>query len=392
LLKWCVYMVDESTFPALAEDVINAIGVKGGDAVFISGGSHEQKFLEEIGIAVARRGGQPLISAVSNDYQKRLLEACTVAQLKRMPKIMMGIAQSMDAYVIVEPYSDPSIKALFRDKMQARSEGNFPVMQVIYGKPGKRWLYMGWATEGMAKMYHVPLQVLEKLVIGGCNIDYGKLRARCEHVMSVLHNARYVHATDPHGTDFRLDIGGRRLNPDDGMLSPEKIAAGDLGGNLPAGEVFVAPVETYGGGTIYCPLTIDDLTRGIIIKGVRLKFENGTLLRGECTADVNQDVLRDTLDKMVELDMEKYDSPNALKVAELGIGLNPVIDRAIGYILTDEKIGGSVHVAFGRSDMYGGNVQSNMHWDFVTAPDVTLEVEYGDGSRKLLMKDGRLVP
>lgn len=384
-------MVDESTFPALAEDVVKAIGVKDGDAVFISGGSHEQKFLEEIGIAVARRGGQPLISAVSNDYQKRLLETCTVAQLKRMPKIMMGIAQSMDAYVIVEPYSDPSIKARFRDKMQARSEGNFPVMQVVYGKPGKRWLYMGWATEGMAKMYHVPLPALEKLVIGGCNIDYGRLKEDCEHVMGVLHEAKFVHATDPHGTDFRLDIEGRRLNPDDGMLSPEKLVVGDLGGNLPAGEVFVAPVETWGGGTIYCPLTIDDLTRGIIIEGVRLKFEDGTLLPDECTAEVNQDVLRDTLAKMVETDMEKYDAPNALKVAELGIGLNPVIDRAIGYILTDEKIGGSVHVAFGRSDMYGGNVSSNMHWDFVTAPDVTLEVEYKDGRKRFLMKDGKLV-
>jgi aminopeptidase len=41
--------------------------------------------------------------------------------------------------------------------------------------------------------------------------------------------------------------------------------------------------------------------------------------------------------------------------------------------------------------MYGGNVQSNMHWDFVTAPDVTLEVEYKDGSKALLMKDGKLI-
>lgn len=384
-------MIDESLFPKLAEDVIRAINVKEGDAVFISGGAHEQKFLEEIGIQVARRGGQPLISSVSNDYQQRMLETCTVGQFKRTPKIMEGIALAMDAYVIIEAYSDPSIKSRFRDKMQARSEGNFPIMQIIYGKPGKRWVYMGWATEGMAKMYNVPLDVMEKLVIGGCNIDYDRLKADCDHVIDVLTDAKYVHVTDPHGTDFRLDIEGRRLNPDDGMLTQEKIAAGDLGGNLPAGEVFVAPVETYGEGTIYCPLTIDDLTRGIIIKGVTLHFKDGTLIPEKCTAEVNQSVLLDTLKKMVELDREKYDAPNALKVAELGIGLNPVIDRPIGYILTDEKIGGSVHVAFGRSDMYGGNIQSNMHWDFVTAPDVTLEVEYKDGSYKLLMADGVLV-
>jgi aminopeptidase len=384
-------MIDENLFPRLAEDVMRAIDVKEGDAVFIAGGSHAQKFLEEIGIQVAKRGGQPFISAVSNDYQKRLLETTTVQQLKLAPKIMLGVAQAMDAYVIIEAYSDPSIKAMFRDKMQARSEGNFPVQQIVYGKPGKRWVYMGWATEGMAKMYRVSLKDLEKLVIGGCNIDYAKLKADCEHVMKVLTNARYVHVTGPNGTDFRLNIENRRLNPDDGMLTKEKIVVGDLGGNLPAGEVFVAPVETYGEGTLYCPLTIDDLTRGTIIEGVTIKFRDGTLLPDECTAKVNQDVLRDTLHKMVENDMQKYNAPNALKVAELGIGLNPVIDRAIGYILTDEKIGGSVHVAFGRSDMYGGNISSNMHWDFVTAPDVTLEVEYKDGTKKLLMADGVLM-
>jgi aminopeptidase len=89
--------------------------------------------------------------------------------------------------------------------------------------------------------------------------------------------------------------------------------------------------------------------------------------------------------------MDKHGKPNALKLAELGIGLNPVIDRAIGYILTDEKIGGSVHVAFGRSDGYGGKVSSAMHWDFVTAPDVTLEVKNKDGSRHLLIKDGKVI-
>jgi len=384
-------MLDETIFPKLAEDVLNAIGVKDGDAVFITGGSHEQRFLEEIGVAVARRGGQPLISAVSNDYQKRMLETCSPEQLRRVPKIMLGIAQAMDAYVIVEPYSDPTIKSRFRAQLQARSDGNFPFMQIIYGKSGKKWLYMGWATEAMARMYNVPLNVLEKLVIGGCDIDYGQLKKDCEHVIGVLNGAKYVHVTDPHGTDFHLDIEGRPVNPDDGVLTPEKEAMGDLGGNLPCGEVFVAPVETFGSGTIFCPLTVDDLTRSTIIKDVKLVFKDGTLVPDQCTAGTNQDVLRDTIHKMVELDMEKYHSSNALKVAELGIGLNPVIDHAIGYILTDEKIGGSVHVAFGRSDMFGGKVASNMHWDFVTAPDITLEVEYKDGTKRYLMKDGVLL-
>ena len=384
-------MVSSNMFPQLAAHVLDALNVSEGEAIYISGGAHQQEFLEELGIQVARRGGQPFITAVSNDYQKRLLETCSVDQLKRTPKILKGALEAMDKYIVIEPYSDPSFKTQFREKLQARSEGMYPILQIIYSKPGKPWIYMGWATEGMARMYGVSLAVLEQLVIGGCNIDYNKLRADCEHVMSVLSGARRVHITDRHGTDFLLDIEGRRLNADDGMWSEEKAAQGDTGGNLPAGEVFVAPVETKGEGMIYCPVTIDDLTRSVLIKGALLYFKDGMLVLEKCTAKEGQDILRDTLAKFVEIDMQKYGAPNALKVAELGIGLNPVIDRSIGYILTDEKIGGSVHVAFGMSESFGGAIMSNMHWDFVTAPDETVEVEYRDGSKRLLMKDGKLL-
>ncbi len=383
-------MVDPKIFPELASHVIDSVNVRDGDAVFIVGGTHEQAFLEEIGVDVARRGGEPFITAVSDRFQRRVLEAVSVETCMRTPKISLAAAKAMDVYVVIEPTGDPSYKKGFEDKLKARSEGRQPITDTIYGHPGKRWVYMGWATEGMAKTYGVTLPVLEKLVIGGCMIDYGKLRSNCGHVMSMLADAKHVRVTDPHGTDFRVDIEGRTLLADDGMWSPEKEATGDWGANLPAGEVFVAPVETAGEGTIVCPLTIDDLTRSTILKDIRLYFKDGTLLPDKCTAGQGQDILRDNFKKFVEIDMDKHGKPNALKLAELGIGLNPVIDRAIGYILTDEKIGGSVHVAFGRSDGYGGKVSSAMHWDFVTAPDVTLEVEYKNGSRRQIIKDGKL--
>lgn len=383
-------MVDPKIYPELAAHVIDSVNVRDGDAVYIVGGTHQQEFLEEIGVDVARRGGEPFVAAASDGYQRRLLEVTGIEAFLRTPKIGLAVAQAMDVFVIIEPYSDPAVKRGFGDKLKARSEGRQPITDVIYGKPGKRWVYMGWATEGMAKTYGIPLGVLERLVIGGTMIDYSKLRSDCGYVISQLKGARRVHATDPHGTDFFVDVEGRDLIADDGLWSPEKEASGDWGANLPAGEVFTAPVETAGEGTIACPLTVDDLTRSTVLRDVRLYFKDGTLVPEKCTARSGQDLLRDNLEKFVAIDLDKHGAPNALKVAELGIGMNPVIDRAIGYILTDEKIGGSVHVAFGRSTGYGGNVASAMHWDFVTAPDVTLEIEYKDGSWHRLIKDGKL--
>ena len=53
-------------------------------------------------------------------------------------------------------------------------------------------------------------------------------------------------------------------------------------------------------------------------------------------------------------------------LGELGIGTNFGIDRPIGAILFDEKIGGTVHLALGRSyPETGGTNESAVHWDLI---------------------------
>ena len=58
--------------------------------------------------------------------------------------------------------------------------------------------------------------------------------------------------------------------------------------------------------------------------------------------------------------------PGARFLGELGIGTNFGIDRPIGAILFDEKIGGTVHLALGRSyPETGGTNESVVHWDLI---------------------------
>ena len=53
-------------------------------------------------------------------------------------------------------------------------------------------------------------------------------------------------------------------------------------------------------------------------------------------------------------------------LGELGIGTNFGIDRPIGAILFDEKIGGTIHLALGRSyPETGGTNESVVHWDLI---------------------------
>ena len=71
-------------------------------------------------------------------------------------------------------------------------------------------------------------------------------------------------------------------------------------------------------------------------------------------------------------------------LAELGVGTN---DRATltGNVLEDEKILGTVHVAFGASIAIGGTVSVPIHLDCVVT-DASLEI---DGTR--VLDQGRFV-
>ena len=41
--------------------------------------------------------------------------------------------------------------------------------------------------------------------------------------------------------------------------------------------------------------------------------------------------------------------------------------------------------------MMGGTSVSSIHWDFVTAPQANITVEYKDGTKKLVMEKGKLI-
>ena len=48
-------------------------------------------------------------------------------------------------------------------------------------------------------------------------------------------------------------------------------------------------------------------------------------------------------------------------------------------------------MAFGANNTYGGTSESVMHWDFVSAPGVNIEVETDSGKTRRVMTKGKLV-
>jgi aminopeptidase len=393
-------MVDKEKIKLCAKNIVNAINIqKKGENVLVKGGIYSQDLLEEIALNVYRNNGIPIIISNSDYYTETIYQDLNISSeiLEITPLHYLKLIENIDAYIVIEPDEDPGVRNRApREKLNAKIKYNAPIRDVLYGgkkefAPGKKWCYAGWPSRKAAKYYNIEYELLEKFIVGGMSVPQTKMNEITENLGRNFENAKKVYATDDLGTDFWVNIQGRAKIQDNGLLSDERIVLGLLGGNLPAGEVFFPPHEKIGEGTIFCPLTRDRLSNKIV-KNVNLKFKEGHLLIDEVTADENLNDLVSTFKQSEKIDREKNLSElRTYNVAELGIGCNPEITKAIGYILTDEKINGSVHVAFGSNKMMGGTSVSQMHWDFVTAPRTNIVVEYIDGTKKQIMENGELI-
>jgi leucyl aminopeptidase (aminopeptidase T) len=187
-------------------------------------------------------------------------------------------------------------------------------------------------------------------------VDFDTMAARSKAVAAVLEAGTRAHVTCPRGTDLRLALDGRGGISDDGELS----ARGAFG-NLPCGEGFIAPA--FGEGTVVA-LSLAPL--GISTEPATLTVAEGRIVAAEGGLGP----------QFIELLLAHGELGTNL--AELGVGTN---DRArlTGNVLEDEKILGSVQVAFGASAGIGGTVSVPIHLDVVVV-DASLEV---DGQRVL---------
>jgi aminopeptidase len=163
------------------------------------------------------------------------------------------------------------------------------------------------------------------------------------------------------GTDLRLGIGGRTFIAADGRH------------NMPDGEFFTGPVEDSAEGevTFHLPSAV----AGREVSGVRFRFEGGKVV--DATAERGEEFLVQMLDT----------DDGARRLGELGIGTNYGIERGTKEILLDEKIGGTVHLAVGKSYPETGGVnESAVHWDMICDLRRGGRIEV-DG--ELLQEDGK---
>lgn len=177
-----------------------------------------------------------------------------------------------------------------------------------------------------------------------------------------LQGRSQIRITSPQGTDLTLSIAGRQVAVDPGIIRKPGY------NNLPAGECYVAPIETSANGV----LIVDKSFPGILIREpIRLTFENGRAVDIAGGGEAAQ------LREQIEAGEQKPFGENSRVIAELGIGTNPAA-RITGNVMTDEKVMGTIHVAIGHNAVapYNGQNHAPIHLDGVMS-NPTLIVDGG---------------
>jgi aminopeptidase len=233
----------------------------------------------------------------------------------------------------------------------------------------RRWCGTVWPTPAGAQQAGLSTGAYAALVERALFLDrddpvaaWGELSARQARLIERLAPARELRI-EAEGTDLRLSVAGRTWVNSDGRR------------NMPSGEVFTGPVEDSAEGRIR--FTIPSSPRGVTVDGIELEFRAGQVVAAR--AERGGDYLGETL----------ATDAGASRLGEIGIGTNFGIDRPVGTILFDEKIGGTVHLAVGRSyPETGGTNESAVHWDMIC--------DLRDGGRLsadgvTVLRDGRFV-
>ncbi len=209
----------------------------------------------------------------------------------------------------------------------------------------------------------------EKMLTGAMTVNWQKLHERSVRMARIVNRYENIEIESPNGTSISFSIKGRKALSDTGIITkPGQFS------NLPAGEVYLAPLEETAHGT----LVLDWAPTRKLKSPVTVYVDKGMVTNMEGREAY-----------LKELEKKLYEKKENRNIAELGIGTNDKAKRPDN-ILESEKIMGTIHIAFGDNSSFGGKVSTSFHQDFVFfSPTVTLVSQ--SGKKRVLLQKGKLL-
>jgi len=202
-----------------------------------------------------------------------------------------------------------------------------------------------------------------EMMLRALNADYLRIERLTKKVGKMLNTAERACVESDAGTRLELDLRNRVCFLDTGIVKRK-------GGfsNLPAGEAYIAPVENKSSGVVVVDGSFAPI--GAVDEPMTVEVKKGgiTGLKGS---------------RRMSAIFNRYGGSEKI-LCEFGIGTNYKA-KITGNVLEDEKVLGTIHVAFGNNLAFGGRNKAGIHLDAVIRkPTVWLD-------DKLLIRKGKFL-
>jgi len=320
------------------------LDVQAGQQVAVRSTTLAEPLLLALQDEILARGAWPLLRPSFPAAEERWWARAGDEHLDGFPSADLAEVEATDASLRIDaPANVRALADVDPARITRAARARVPVREAA---SQRRWCLTLWPTPALAQQAGLPTAAFGSLVERALFLDrpdpvaaWRELHETQARLIERLAPVREIRIVAP-GTDVTLNVEGRTWVNSDGKR------------NMPSGEVFTGPHETSANGRV--AFTIPTGPSGVDVAGVELEFRDGLVV--EARAERGQAYL----DEAIATD------EGAARLGELGIGTNFGIAGRTGMILLDEKIGGTVHLALGRSyPETGGTNVSALHWDLI---------------------------
>ena len=313
--------------------IVKASGVSEGELILVHfwGEDADKEIANRFIAAVAAAGASPVLLQQSRTVNRDLFSS---AKASCFDEKYFELFSKFDAVLDVFAYRPVVLGAEIEEKQMDIYRR---YISSLFGRLTgcKRFTQIRIPTEANARESVLDPEDYIRRMDRAYDIDYDRLAEECRQALEKINGSGKASVSTGKGCVLHLELAGREWLTDTGD------------GDMPCGEIYIAPVEDRTNGSVFFDTLWFDGTQ---YPDVTLEIVNG-----EITGCSNEEL---------EKHFEEMPRENRI-VCELGLGMNPNVEDLCGYTVLDEKMAGTFHIAIGANTMFGGTNEASDHIDLV---------------------------